>query len=182
MSVQYARFETKTAPLASEFGFGYALKLFGPAVNRLPRHTSGPNAGKLKGSVVWHKCAVGGWYKTKPVLPGLLWAGIKDQAGNIVELDWREEGVVEKMEGYAETLRDEGRAKYVADRAQAKIDAEKEAAAKDANIKVNALLDKMLPVQQKLDKTTDPAEKARLQAEFDRMREELKALVAAGNE
>ena len=57
-----AKFETKVATLASDFGESYARRLFGDdAVEQLPVYVRGPKKGKRKGIVKWAKCVGGGW-------------------------------------------------------------------------------------------------------------------------
>lgn len=57
-----AQFETKTAPLHTEFGYNMAIKWFGEKqVAQLPKFAKGKHAGKPKGLYVWKKCVRGGW-------------------------------------------------------------------------------------------------------------------------
>ena len=57
-----ARFETKTTPIASEFGEELARKWFGDdVVDGLPRYVKGEKAGQIKGWLKWNKCVSGGW-------------------------------------------------------------------------------------------------------------------------
>lgn len=74
-------FETKSAALSSEFGYDWAVKLFGRnAVESLPLLKSGPNKGKPKGFVLWKKAITSGYSRqySQPVAPGTLvraWIG-----------------------------------------------------------------------------------------------------------
>jgi hypothetical protein len=59
---QYAKIETKSSPLASEFGVDWATKLFGAeALADLPRFSKGRSKGRLKGYVFWINVIEGGW-------------------------------------------------------------------------------------------------------------------------
>ena len=63
--VSYAKFNYKTASLASDFGFDLAVKWFGEKViNELPKFKKGKKVGKTKGSIVWKKVFKGGWVRT----------------------------------------------------------------------------------------------------------------------
>lgn len=63
---QYAKFETKSAWLGTEFGESYARKIFGDEiVDALPRGVRGKNKGKLKQTIGWVKVIEGGWVKTR---------------------------------------------------------------------------------------------------------------------
>ena len=63
--VSYAKFNYKTASLASDFGFDLAVKWFGDkAINELPKFKKGKKVGKTKGSIVWKKVFKGGWVRT----------------------------------------------------------------------------------------------------------------------
>jgi hypothetical protein len=74
-------FETKTAKIASDFGYDWAVKLFGRnAVESLPKFERGPNKGKPKGFVLWKKAISSGYSRAygQPVSPGTLvraWIG-----------------------------------------------------------------------------------------------------------
>tara|TARA_R100000544_G_scaffold7191_1_gene2892 strand:- start:33 stop:434 length:402 start_codon:yes stop_codon:yes gene_type:complete len=62
MTIQYAKYEMKTAYLSSDFGLEIATKWFGEEnVNELPKYVKGKNKGKPKGHVSWIKCHSGGW-------------------------------------------------------------------------------------------------------------------------
>lgn len=57
-----ARFTTRRAPLASDFGERQARRWFGDAVvDLLPRYVRGPKAGRPRGWLVWTRCERGGW-------------------------------------------------------------------------------------------------------------------------
>ena len=60
----YARFETNSASLCTEFGETLARKHFGDIVDRMPVYVRGKKKGLLKGEVTWTKCTIGGWVKT----------------------------------------------------------------------------------------------------------------------
>lgn len=65
--VQRAAFETKTAPLSSEFGRKVASEKFGEqVVASFPTFSRGPRKGELKGFLCWTKCTVGGWTHNHP--------------------------------------------------------------------------------------------------------------------
>lgn len=58
----YARIESRTAYLSTDFGEEIARKWFGnESVDSLPRYTRGPRKGKIKGVVSWSKVVRGGW-------------------------------------------------------------------------------------------------------------------------
>jgi len=59
-----AKFDTKSTPIASEFGENLARKWFGDeVVDRLPRYVKGEKAGQIKGWLKWKKCVSGGWVR-----------------------------------------------------------------------------------------------------------------------
>lgn len=58
----YATLENRSAPLSGEFGYNYAVRLFGQeAVDSLPVYIRGKNKGKVKGYIHWRRCVTGGW-------------------------------------------------------------------------------------------------------------------------
>ena len=62
---QYAKFQSRSAWLGTEFGESYARRLFGDeVVDSLPRYVRGKSVGKFKADVSWLKCIEGGWIKT----------------------------------------------------------------------------------------------------------------------
>ena len=62
-----AKFETKSTPIASEFGENLARKWFGDeVVDRLPRYVKGQKAGQIKGWLKWTKVTKGGWQRIAP--------------------------------------------------------------------------------------------------------------------
>ena len=75
----YAKFTTRSAPLASEFGRDWATKLFGAAVlAQVPVFSRGPKKGLPKGCVCWVDVSIGGWNRSYGVMtPGLhsAWLG-----------------------------------------------------------------------------------------------------------
>lgn len=80
--VAHAPTETKSASLAEEFGYNYAVRLFGQqAIDSLPLLLSGKNKGKPKGHVIWLKTTGKGYH---PMANGgvgagaILWAWIGD--------------------------------------------------------------------------------------------------------
>lgn len=77
--IQRAAFETKSAPLSSDFGRKVAEEKFGAElVGRFPTFTRGPRKGMLKGYLCWTKCTVGGWARSHPEdrsLPGVVKPG-----------------------------------------------------------------------------------------------------------
>jgi hypothetical protein len=74
-------FETRSAKLSSDFGYDWAVKLFGRnAIESLPKLERGPNKGKPKGFVHWKKAISSGYSRAycQPVKPGTLvraWIG-----------------------------------------------------------------------------------------------------------
>ena len=54
--VHYAKFNYKTASLASDFGFDLAVKWFGKeTIDALPKFKRGKKVGKAKGTILWKK-------------------------------------------------------------------------------------------------------------------------------
>lgn len=71
MTVQRALFESKVAPLSTDFGRKIAAEKFGEQiVSTFPAFTRGPRKGLIKGFLCWTKCAVGGWARNHPDHPG----------------------------------------------------------------------------------------------------------------
>lgn len=74
-------YETRSAKIASEFGYDWAVKLFGRnTVESLPKLKAGPDKGKPKGYVIWRKALTSGYSRQycQPVKPGTLvraWIG-----------------------------------------------------------------------------------------------------------
>lgn len=66
----YFRYEVKTAPLASDFGRDYAMRVFKMTEDELAkacgRYVRGSKKGLLKGFLKWGKITKGGWVKTGP--------------------------------------------------------------------------------------------------------------------
>jgi hypothetical protein len=57
-----AKFDTKSAPLASDFGRDFAVRWFGrDIVDSLPHYVRGAKKGQPKGWIVWTRCTRGGW-------------------------------------------------------------------------------------------------------------------------
>ncbi len=125
MARTYARLETKTADLATEFGREWATKLFGAeAVASLPVRTIGKNKGTPKGFVIWRKATSGGYCREccAPRAVGQLvdaWIG----AGSFTLRSGAERG---QWLGRVQTLAcsatagylfDEGRARHAAEKA-----------------------------------------------------------------
>lgn len=74
MSRRPAATETKSADLATDFGYAYAVRLFGQeAIDSLPVRTVGKNKGRPKGFVIWKKTTEAGWH---PNVSGGVGAGI----------------------------------------------------------------------------------------------------------
>lgn len=62
----YARIESRTAYLSTDFGEEIARKWFGDeTVDSLPRFSRGPRKGKIKGVVSWRKVVKGGWVRVE---------------------------------------------------------------------------------------------------------------------
>lgn len=63
----YARIETNTAYISTDFGRDYACRVFGlslPELERIVgRYTKGKRKGELKGLLRWQKVAKGGWVR-----------------------------------------------------------------------------------------------------------------------
>lgn len=75
---QYARIESKTAALSSDFGQSFARRVFGDAiVDALPKVTRGKHKGGVSGSIDWKKCTVGGW-RNEPGKSGVVRPGTFD--------------------------------------------------------------------------------------------------------
>lgn len=132
MAKVYARLETLSAPLTTEFGLDWATKLFGAeAVASLSVFTKGKNKGKPKQSIIWRKATTPGWCREvqMPVAVGQLtdaWIGLWPTTP-------RESAVSGSWCGRTETLAlsriylfDDGRARKLAE--NARYSAELEAA------------------------------------------------------
>jgi len=62
MSARHAQTEQKSAKLLSDWGYQYAVRLFGQeAIDSLPVLKSGPNKGKPAGYVCWLKTTTPGY-------------------------------------------------------------------------------------------------------------------------
>lgn len=62
MPARHAQTEQKSAKLSSDFGYQYAVRLFGQeAIDSLPTLQSGPNKGKPAGYVCWLKTTTPGY-------------------------------------------------------------------------------------------------------------------------
>lgn len=62
MPARHAQTEQKSAKLSSDFGYQYAVRLFGQeAIDSLPVLKSGPNKGKPAGYVCWLKTTTPGY-------------------------------------------------------------------------------------------------------------------------
>jgi hypothetical protein len=116
----YARTETRTAPLASEFGYNYAVRLFGEvALADLPRYQRGDFKGQLKGYLRWTRATSGGWCQdTRSVVRAnelvRAWIG-SDQLslpGAALRGNWL--GRVQQLCGVGYMLGDENRARETA--------------------------------------------------------------------
>jgi hypothetical protein len=74
-------FETRHAKLSEDFGYDYAVRLFGrTAIESLPKLERGPNKGKPKGFIHWKKAMTAGYSRNycQPVKPGTMvraWIG-----------------------------------------------------------------------------------------------------------
>lgn len=75
------QYETRHARLSEQFGYDYAVKLFGQkAVDSIPLLQAGPNKGKPRGFVHWKKAMSAGYSRSysTPVKEGTLvraWLG-----------------------------------------------------------------------------------------------------------
>lgn len=125
MSVQYAQYETKCAPLNEPFGQELAAKWFGPEIlPQLPLYVRGPKKGQIKAWLCWYKVSVGGWSRQVGgpgsgggvLKPGVsrawisaTYAGTEDQS---VRLEWC--GRVQSVCGSKSVLTAEYRAEEIA--------------------------------------------------------------------
>ena len=83
--VQYARCETKTAYLSSDFGKEYAVRLFGQAaIDSLPQYVRGKRKGLTKGILHWTRCVEGGW-DSKGGIGGVCYPGFVDASVTMPE-------------------------------------------------------------------------------------------------
>lgn len=69
MTVQRAAFETRSAPLTSDFAREFMAKRWGAGLAEailaaMPTYKQGPRKGERKGFLVWTKCTVGGWHRS----------------------------------------------------------------------------------------------------------------------
>jgi len=92
--VQYARIETRTAYLSTDFGTSYATRLFGAdAIAALAKISRGKRKGQTKGLLVWSKATVGGWHRDgygegHVVYPGFIDAHIEVDGKKILETNY----------------------------------------------------------------------------------------------
>jgi hypothetical protein len=90
---QYAKFQTRSAWLGTEFGESYARKLFGDAaVDALPRYTRGKNVGKFKAEIAWVKCLQGGWISTGAAICGVPSGRVENRSDSTVFAALRQDG------------------------------------------------------------------------------------------
>lgn len=91
----YVQLTHRTASLAEQFGYDYAVRLFGQeAIDSLPVRASGKNKGKPKGFLIWRTAMTAGWVAEcqAPCSAGGLvdaWVG----AGQFTPRDSAERGV-----------------------------------------------------------------------------------------
>lgn len=119
--VQYARYETKHAPLNTDFAAQLALKWFGQEViDQLPRYVRGPKKGQVKAWLCWYKVMEGGWSRE---LGGVLYPGVSrawitgtfgGEEATALRLDWC--GRVQAVCGSKAVLTAEYRAQAIAER------------------------------------------------------------------
>jgi hypothetical protein len=83
----YAKIESRTAYLSTDFGEEIARKWFGDeVVDSLPRFARGPRKGKIKGAVTWSKVVRGGWVRTERATANGDSAGyVENRVGRIFE-------------------------------------------------------------------------------------------------
>tara|TARA_R110002020_G_scaffold459579_1_gene677626 strand:- start:3178 stop:3687 length:510 start_codon:yes stop_codon:yes gene_type:complete len=90
MSSIHAYIDQKSAYLSSDFGYNYAVKVFGEEfVDSLPKYKRGKRKGLIKGSISWTKCVRGGWVK-HPVTYGVEHRVGKILAVGIDMREWRD--------------------------------------------------------------------------------------------
>jgi hypothetical protein len=171
MAYQRATITTRTASLASEFGLEYATRLFGAdTLAQLPRYVRGKNAGKLKGSLRWEKCEVGGWSRNHGgvVRPGLVRAALCEDTYGVNAYRGTYAGRTEMLDLSADFLGAEGRVRLLElhGQAAARVDAEREAAANHAR-ECLAALDRAWPQMTEEQRTalTSVREEYRAQAD-----------------
>lgn len=67
----YASIAQRESGLWTDFGYGFALRLFGQeALNNLPRFSRGKNTGKPRAIIRWRKVERGGWISEGPAYMG----------------------------------------------------------------------------------------------------------------
>lgn len=127
--VQYAKFETKFAPLNEEFGLKLATQYFGQEViDQLPRYVRGPKKGQIKAWLGWYKVAEGGWSRGMGgvLKPGVARAWItgawQGEERHALRAEWL--GGVQTLAGDRSLLSAEYRAQAIAERAKSKADTE----------------------------------------------------------
>ena len=110
----------RTAPLHSEFGHSYAIRLFGEeAIDSLPRYQRGPHKGELKGWLVWKKAERGGFADEYGVVaPGLVWARITATAYSETPLYGTWMGRSEALSGHRGVLTEAYRQQTLRERAE----------------------------------------------------------------
>lgn len=134
MTRTYARLETKSADLATEFGLEWATKLFGAdAIASLPVRASGKNKGAPKGFVIWRKAVTAGYCREvlSPIAVGQLadaWigAGFCSTRGDAMVGRWM--GRTETLALSRHYLFEDGRERRAAEIARANADWEAEKA------------------------------------------------------
>lgn len=82
----YAQMTTRTAPVSSDFGRDYAVRLFGAAIlDSLPMFARGPRKGLPKGTLEWTRCVRGGWDHGAVRAPGFVSATLYIDGKRIAE-------------------------------------------------------------------------------------------------
>ena len=73
---QYASIAERSAYLSSDFGEGFARRIFGDdVVDALPRYVRGERKGRLKGRIDWRKVEQGGWVRGH---------GVENRVGKVI--------------------------------------------------------------------------------------------------
>ena len=159
---QYARISEREARLSSEFGEKMARKWFSEeTLAKVPLLKSGPNKGKMKGTLRWKKCEEGGWVSTaRATISGSGSGYVERRVGQVIyKAIVVDEKMIVELDGFRnEAEKAEDDAKWKKQRLEESI-YHVEAATNQLRLAISQCT-RLLKIE------TDPAEIAKLEKEI----------------